>query len=253
MSIRFTDDYNKIIRREVSNFNRRRKTAIRAGFKNLPDKAYVSELKRRYDKRENLNRELSLLNDFRRDSLREVELAGGVKSVAWNVEHIKNNLEQAKKFYDKEAEILSSRVGRFPSEQDRLNTILANRRALDYELNNINQEQFEDIEGSIKSFIRSRNKWAAGYRGFMSEIDEVMARTNIPEEKRKEFFDKFKKLNHEEFYYVYESSDTIKRIYALIDSPKNKNEMNASTKDARGYVDTLMDEIDLLIDEAKNR
>lgn len=225
----------------------------KAGIKNLPDTISTRELKRRFDKRSDLDRELEIIRGFRRSNLKDTELLGGAKAIKWDVEHIKNNLNQAKRFYENEEKILSERVGRFPSERDRLNTIMANKAALELNLDNLTQEQFDDVKGAINTFTRSRNKWGAGYRGFMSEVEEVMARTGVPNEQRNEFFKKFQKLNQEEFHYLYESSDLIKRIYALIDSPKTENDMNASPKDARGYVDDLMDEIDLMIDEAKNR
>ena len=224
-----------------------------AGFKDLPDVVSTRELKRRFDKPEDLERELALMRGFRRDTLKEVELSGGAKAIKWDVEHIKNNLEQAKRYYENEERIVSERIGRYPSERDRLNLIAANKAALEFDIDNLNQEQFENAKGAINTFIRSRNKWGAGYRGFMSEVEEVMTRTGVSKEQRDVFFKKFQKLNQEEFHYLYESSDLIKRIYALIDSPKHKNKMNASTEDARSYVDDLMDEIDLMIDEAKNR
>ena len=253
MAIRFDSDYNQKIYREVRNFKRRRNDMKAAGYKDLPDVVSTRELKRRFDKPEDLERELALMRGFRRDTLKEIELSGGAKAIKWDVEHIKNNLEQAKRYYENEERILSERVGRFPSERDRLNTIAANKAALEFDIDSLNQEQFESAKGAINTFIRSRNKWGVGYRGFMSEVEEVMARTGVPQEERDEFFKKFKKLNQEEFFYLYESSDLIKRIYALIDSPKIDNDMNAKPADARGYVDDLMGEIDLMIDEAKNR
>ena len=254
MAIRFTKDYNKRIRQEVSNFNRRRKTAIEAGLKSVPDKVYVSELKRRYDKREDLNRELKLLNEFKRNSLREIETSGGIKAIEWDIQHIKNNLEQAKKYYKREEAILSERAGRFPSEREDLESIIRNRRALENSIDNLSQEEFEDMRSSVNTFIRRRNKWGAGYRGFMSEVEEVMDRVGIEKKDKDKFFSKFKKLSNEEFFYIYEDSDLIKRIYALIDSPKENNKMNVEDpKIAEGYVNDLMNQIDTLIDEAKNR
>lgn len=253
MAIRFDKNFNEKIYREVRNFNRRRNDAKKAGVKGLPDTISTRELKRRFDKRKDLEKELSLIRSYRRTNLTDVELSGGAKVSNWDLEHIKNNLNQAKKYYEREEKILSERIGRFPSEQDRLNTIRANKTALESNLKNLDQLQFDDIKGAINTFIRSRNKWGTGYRGFLSEVEEVMARTGVPIEARNEFFKKFQKLNQEEFFYLYESSDLIKRIYALIDSPKLTNKMNASVKDARGYVDDLMSQVDLMIEEAKKQ
>ena len=252
MAIRFSKDYNQNLRREVSNFNRRRDTAIRAGFKSVPDRAYVSELKRRYDKRGDLDRELKRLNEFNRDSLKEVEMSGGVKAVKWNIDYIKNNLEQAKKYYKREEAILADRVGRFPSQRDDLDIVIRNREILDRNIKEISQDEFDDMKGAIDTFIRSRNKWGAGYRGFMAEVDDVMTKVNIKKEDRDAFFAKFDKLSHEEFFYIYEDNDLIKRIYALIDSPKHKNKLTTGVKDAKKYINDLMAQADKLVEEAKN-
>ena len=242
------------MRRDVANFNRRRQTAIKAGLKSVPEKAYVSELKRRYDTRSDLDKELKLLNAFRRDSLAEIENSGGAKSIEWDLQHIKANIKQAKEFYDKESEILSARVGRFPGERDRLDTINRNREVLNYDLDYLDQEQFDSVKGSIAKYIRARNKMGAGYRGFLAEVDEVMNRVGIEENDKKVFFNKIKKLDQEDFFYLYENSDLIRRIYDLLDSPiKGKSKMNASDEDARGYIDTLMDETDMLILEVQSR
>lgn len=255
MAIRFTDDYNKMIRREVANFNRRRRNAIRAGKKNLPDKAYVSELKRRYDKREDLNRELKLLNEFRRSALEEVELSGGVKAVEWDVQHIKANLRQAQEFYDKEAEILSARAPKYPGERQRLDTVLKNKSILQYDIDNLTQEQFESMKGSVQGYIRARNIMGSGYRGFLSEVDDVMTTVGVPEKVKAQFFRKINSLSQEQFFYLYESSDLIKRVYDLyVDKDEEGNvTLNTTRNNAEEIIDVLLDEADVLVDEAKNK
>ena len=244
-----------MIRKEVSNFNRRRKTAIKAGLKSVPDKVYVSELKRRYDKREDLNRELKLLREFGRNSLKEVEMSGGVKAINWDVQYIKNNLEQAKRHYEHEIEILSPRVGTHPGERQRLDTALKNKSILEYDIDSLSQEQFESLKGSIKGFIRVRNAMASGYRGFLSEVDDVMSNVGVDEKVKTQFFKKINSLSQEQFFYMYENSDLIKRVYDLyVEKDEEGNvKLNTSKTDARALVDTLLDEVDVLVDEAKNK
>ena len=255
MAIRFTSDYNQMIRKEVSNFNRRRKTAIKAGLKSVPDKVYVSELKRRYDKRGDLNRELKLLREFGRNSLREIEMSGGVKAINWDVQYIKNNLAQAKQHFEREIEILSPRVGTHPGERDRLDTALKNKSILEYDIDNLTQEQFDSLKGSISSFIKVRNIMGSGYRGFLSEVDDVMSTVGVSDEDRNAFFKKINSLSQEQFFYMYENSDLIKRVYDLyVEKDEEGNvKLNTSKKDAKVLIDTLMDEVDVLIDEAKTR
>ena len=255
MAIRYNDDYNKMIRRVVSNFNRRRKTAIRAGRKNLPDKVYVSELKRRYDTREDLNRELKLLGEFRKSTLSEVETSGGVKAVEWDLEHIKANLKKAQEHYNKEVEIMSARAPRYPGERQRLDTALKNQSILQYDIDNLSQEQFKSLRGAINGYIKARNVMGSGYRGFLSEVDDVMSTVGIDEKTKNQFFKKIGSLNQEQFFYMYERSDLIRRVYDLY---VDKNEdgtikMNANKEDAREIIDILLRETDMLVDEAKNK
>lgn len=252
MSIYYNKNLSDYLNKSVRNFNRRVASAKKAGVKNLPDKIFVRELKRRYDNRKDLLREINLINRFNRQTATD-EIMIGSNVTKWRREYVKNNLQAAKKYFDREIKIKQERSGRFPSERDLLDTLISNRDILNYDLNTITEGQFEDVEGAIKTFIRSRNKWAAGYRGFMSEVEEVMIRTGVSKEQRDEFFKKFQKLNHEEFFYLYEESKLIDRIYLLIDSPKRENDMNAEVPDARGLVDDLMSSIDVMIDEAKNR
>ena len=69
------------------------------------------------------------------------------------------------------------------------------------------------------------------------------------------FFEKFNQLTPEEFQYIYDNSDLINRIYMLVDSPSHGGTkeitMNASPKAARELIDTLFEEVDGLILEAK--
>lgn len=255
MAIRYSDEYNKMIRRVVSNYNKRRKTAQKAGFKGLPEKVKVRELKSRYDKREDLNRELRLLEEFRKGTREDVVTTRGAKVRAWDLEYIKSNLSKAKEYFNTEAEIYKAKAPYFPLGRDKLNTILKNQEILGYDLENLTPVEYKSLMGAINSFVKSRNLMGAGYRGFLSEVDEVMSTVGIREEDKKKFFDKMKSLNNEEFFYMYENSELINRVYDLY-MDRNVDgsiRMNASADDARLLIDTLMEEIDVLIAEAKSR
>jgi hypothetical protein len=118
----------------------------------------------------------------------------------------------------------------------------------------MNQEQFRSFRSSIYQFIDRPHKLAAGYRGFLSEVDSVMGLVGIEEKGRKKFFNKVNKLTPEQFHYLYETSDLISRVYDLADSPELVGgiKINTSEENARDLIDTLMEEIDELIEEAKD-
>ena len=96
MAIRFDAGCNANMRKIVANYNQRRKRMIKAGFKQVPPHAKVSELKGRYDTRSDLNRELERLKNLGRgDVLQKIETSGGVKAVKWQYKYLKNNANNA--------------------------------------------------------------------------------------------------------------------------------------------------------------
>ena len=253
MAIYYDKEYNARIAREVLNFNKRRNRAIKNGYHNIPPRQLVSELKGRYEKRSDLERELKRLRNFSaKDTLKKVELSGGYKAVQWKYDFIKDNLNNTKDYLNREYSRIEKKVGKFPGERTQLDTIAAKLNHLDLDLAYLNEDEFRATYRIVREFATSPTKLKNGYRGFLSEVEFVINTLGYPEEKNKEFFDKFKALTPEQFLYAYDNNDIISRVYELYFKYDGEGQVTASD-DAKEAIDTLLEEADLIIEEAKTK
>lgn len=257
MAIRYDDGLNNELRRVVHNFNQKRKRAIKRGYHYLPPIQYVSELKARYDTKTDLLRELKYLEKFntkKDQALRVVETSGGAKAIQWEFDYLKAHQKEAKKFFQKEYNLVSSKVGKFPGERMRLDTIVKKINTLDLDLAYLTQSQFNSYRAAINEVINKPLKYAAGYRGFLAEVEGVMKMVGVSDADRKVFFDKINALTPEQFHYLYEKSDLVSRVFELADSPEYDGTLKLNTTEevAAQLIDTLLEETDMVIEEAKN-
>ena len=253
MAIRYDKLLNNLIRNEVRNYNARLKRMSRQGVKRLPEKQYVGELKRRYNTKTELMREINRLRNVNKEQVvKSVETKGGAKVAQWQYTYAKTNRTAAKQFLEKQYERAEKRVGKFPGERMQLDTILAKINLLETPLEKLTQSQFRSVISTINEFATSPTQLKANYRGFLSEVDLVMDRVGIPEEKKNEFFKKFEQLSPSQFLYAYDNSDIISRIYELADSPKHGElALNTSEEDATDLINVLLEEADDIVLDAK--
>lgn len=257
MAIRYTKDYNAKLQRAVRNFNKKRKTAIRNGFKNIPPIIRVSDLKARYEKRSDLERELKLLYKFssRRGKLLEViENEGGAKSIAWEFEHLKANEKLARDFYIRQFTIYASRAGEFPSERDKLSEMGSKLAALDMDIAYMNQDQFRAYRNAINSFLENAAKRRGGFRGFMSQALEIMKFAGIDKKDINRVMKKINELTPDQFTKMYTESDLVQRIYELADSPKytgGRLKLLTTEENAKEITEAFVEEVDDIVEQAK--
>lgn len=256
MAIRYDSNYNAKINRVVKNFNQKRNRAIKRGFKNVPAPIKVSDLKARYTSRRELNKQLTQLTRFSRGGdavLRQVENEGGATAIKWELDYLKANVKAARKFFADEYRTVAAKVGDFPGERMRLDAIAKKLSTLDLDLAYMSQSQFSSYRAAINEYINKPKSYAAGYRGFLAEVEGVMRLVGIPEGDIDKFFEKFKVLTPEQFHQLYENSDLIGRVYELADSPIYEGGLKLTTgkDEAKVLIDTLMEETDDLVDMAK--
>lgn len=252
MAINFTKDYNREIRRVVKNFNARRKTLSKKGIKLTPAPVKVSDLKARYETRSDLNKELALLNKVSSSSdslIKQVENAGGATAVQWELDYLKLNEKAAIEYFKREYDLVSKKVGRFPGERTRLDSIAANLEVLNLDLDYMNQEQFKSYRAAIRSYMTIPGKMKGGYRGFLTQIDEAMGQLGYSEEDKRKVFNKLKVLKPHQFHAMYEESDMIDRLYEISGSPKHGSEKGLTTtpKEAKKMIEEFLEEEDELI------
>lgn len=254
MAINYTSEYNAKLRRDVQNFNKKRNRAIKRGFTNVPPLQKVSDLKARYTKRSELDKELKRLESFRqKDLLSKVENKGGAKAITWEFQNLKTNAKAAKAYFEREYERVNKRTGRFPGERLYLDNIKAKINLLELNIDYMSQSQFRSAISTVNEFATSIEHRKAQYRGFLNEVDWVMERLNISGEQRDAFFKKFEGLTPTQFLYAYDNNDIIARIYALYEKPTNDGEaiLNTSEEDAEDLINTLMEEADDIVNDAK--
>lgn len=254
MAIRYNKELNARLRREVDNFNKKRKRAIQRGFRQLPPAMKVSELKARYTVKSDLDRELNRLRKFNiTNALERVETQGGIDSTSWELKYLKGNVRNARDYFERELKRASKRVAKFPGEAERLNNIRAKIDILDIDLSYMNQEQFRSARRAIFEYVEAPAKRKAGYRGFLTEVDLVMQRLGYSSDEIDSVLNKFNKLNPDQFLYAYDHFDIISRIYELADSPIYGGlKLNTTDEDAENLVGTLMEQVDGVITDAKN-
>lgn len=253
MAIRYSKELNARLRREVDNYNKKRKRAIQRGFRQLPPAMKVSELKARYTVKSDLDREINRLRRFNiTNALERVETQGGIDSTSWELKYLKGNVRNARDYFERELKRVSKRVAKFPGEAERLNNIKAKIDILDIDLSYMDQEQFRSARRAIFEYVEAPAKRKAGYRGFLSEVDLVMQRLGYSQDEIDSVLNKFNKLNPEQFLYAYDHFDIISRVYELADSPTYGGlKMNTSDKDAEDLIDTLKRDADKIIKDAK--
>ena len=252
MAINFTKDYNKEIRRVVKNFNARRKTLSKKGIKLTSAPIKVSDLKARYETRRDLNRELALLNKVSSSSdslIKKVENSGGATAVQWELDYLKLNEKAAIEYFKREYDLVSKKVGRFPGERTRLDSIAANIEVLNLDLDYMNQEEFKSYKAAIRSYMTIPAKMKGGYRGFLNQIDEAMGQLGYTEDDKRRVFNKFKVLKPHQFHAMYEENDMIGRLYEISGSPKHgtKKGLTTSKKEAENMIEGFLEEEDELI------
>lgn len=259
MAIRYTKDLNKEIRRDVRNFNQNRNRALKRGLKDVPPIARVSDLKARYTSRKELEKELSRLREFKSgDALKEVETSGGATAIQWELDYLKKLTNETKKFYDREILSIRRYLAKFPRQRDigkeeRLNELLDKRAFLDLDLMHLNQLDYKTYKATIYDYTQYHYRSSRSYRGFLSEVENVMTMVGIEKETINSFMKKFTVLTPEEFVYLYNNSDMIARIYELADSPTlGKLKLNTSSSDAKKKINTLLEEQDDLIKQAQD-
>lgn len=256
MAIRYDKNLNAKIYRDVHNFNQKVKRARKRGFTHLPPLMRVSELKARYETRADLNRELNLISKFNLDkdeALRVIETTGGARAIKWEYQYLKQNLEFAKKYYDRE--ISRTRYLDTPmqvSKAEYINNLKAKRDYLELEMTEISQPQFNTFKATINEALSANSTLTGKYRGWLNEIEVIMRHLGYDNKTIKNFFKGFDQLTPQQFITMYRQNNLISRIYELyIPSSDGEFQLSTSEEDAKELINTVMTEKEEMIRKAK--
>lgn len=256
MAIRFDPAYNAEIRRVVRNFNQKRNRAIKRGYRYLPPKMTVSELKSRYTSRSQLNRDLNALKRFSREgdkALKVVETSGGAKAIKWEYDYLKRNLKYAKEFYDREIEDAARldtpmRV----AKAEYINNLRSKRDYLNLEITELSQSQFRTFRNTINEYLYANERNMSGYRNWMNEVELIMRNLGYDNKTINKFFEGFNELSPRQFLTMYRQSQIVSRIYELyIPTRDHSFRLSTTEEDAKDLINTFMVEKDEMIKKAK--
>jgi len=234
---KFDPDLNREIRRVVANFNRKRNRGIRNGYKYIPRKVYVKDVKESFDTPGEIERylnELEKFNTMGNTAYQEVTTSGGAKTSLYNYNYVKDNLQRTKEYLDRQLDEARRiyDVDQFSmAKRDYLFNLEERRKDLDLDINTLSQTQFRRFEKETNRMMDENRIKINGYRGFLDVVEKVMKTTNMNKELRKEFFDKMSTLTPAQFTKMYRSNDLVGRIYEIIPSPPRPGEDSLTTSD----------------------
>lgn len=256
MAIKFDPAYNAEIRRVVRNFNQKRNRAIKRGYRYLPPKMTVSELKSRYTSRKQLNRDLNALKRFNREgdkALKVVETSGGAKAIKWEYDYLKKNLQYAKEFYDREIEDAARLdTPMMVAKSEYINNLKSKRDYLNLELSELSQSQFRTFRNTINEYLYANERNMNGYRNWMNEVELIMRNLGYDNKTINKFFEGFNELTPRQFLTMYRQSQLVSRIYELYIPTKDHSfKLSTTEEDAKDLINTFMVEKDEMIKKAK--
>ena len=256
MAIRFDSEFNSEIRRVVRNFNQKRNRAAKRGFHYLPPPVSISELKGRYSSRNDLKKELTALRNFNDEgdkALKVVETSGGAKAIKWQLYHIKKNLKAAKAFYDKEIKDLSKLdTDLLVMKSEELFNLKEKRAYLEFELDNLNQQQFRTFQKTMDEYFFHNERINNGYRGWMNEVEVIMRVLGYDNKTIDKFFEGFDALTPSQFTTMYRQNDLISRIYELyIPTADHSFQLSTTEEDAKRMIETFIEQKDDMIAKVK--
>ena len=254
----YDNELNKRIYRTVKNFNQKvkyNKTKTR-GKGMLPQRVTVKALKMKFsDKsRTALEKELSLLEDFsKRGSLNKSD----GRMSQWEYNYFKEHLPETKKFYDTEIKELEHIIGNKPDfytrSHQRLQTLYAQRKALDTPLEDLSESNIKGLRAYINYSQRSEQVKSQGFRLYLAQLERAMHNLGYTKEQIDALYNKFNQLTENEFLEMVRQEDMIDAVYDLIDSPKERGEyeLMADDFDAMSTIEDIISHADELISTYK--
>ena len=132
-----------------------------------------------------------------------------------------------------------------------VDTIKSKINLLNQNTKDLTQSQFRSTLSAVSEYFNAPANRAAQYRGFLSEVEWVMEKLDIPEEKRDAFFNKFSTLTPSQFLYAYDNNDILDRVYNIYTRQGEDEPYIADKNDAKIYINRLLKEADEIVEDAK--
>ena len=238
MAIRFDDDLNKRIRRDVKNFNakvRYNKTKTR-GRGMLPYELSTRAIKAKYaDKsRAELEKQLRLYESYgARDALEKASDNSRISK--WELNYFKENFKKTQKFYEKEIAELQNLIGDKPEyylkQHNRLQTLQDKQAFLAQNLENLSEENIKIMRAVYNYAERSELVKRQAFRQYLSQLERVLILRKVKKSEREELLNKFNQLSENEFTEMVRNETDIDAVYTMVYSPKGRGQYELVTDD----------------------
>lgn len=258
MGIKFDDDLNKRILRDVKNFNakvRYNKTKTR-GRGMLPYTLSTKGIKDKYsDKtRAELERQLRLYESFgQREALNKVSENSRISS--WELNFFRENRQKTLDFYNKEIEDLQNLIGDKPEyylkQHSRLQTLIDKREFLNNPIESLSEDNIKIMRSVYNYAERSDLVKRQGFRTYLAQLERLLTIRKVKKEQREELLNKFNVLTENEFTEMVRNEDIIDGIYTMVYSPdgRGKYELVGDDADADEVITKLYNNVDSLINK----
>lgn len=254
MAIRFDDELNKRILRDVKNFNakvRYNKTKTR-GKGMLPRLISTRAIKDSYsDKsRAELVKQLKIFESYgNREAMQRASDNSRISK--WELNYFKANRAKTEGFYKEEIADLQRIVGNKPEyfmkQHNRLQTLEDKLDFLNRDFETLTEDEIKIMRSVFGYAERSELTKRRGFQTYLNQLDRVLKLRRVPKSKREELLNKFNVLSENEFTEMTRNESLIDRIYELIHSPERRGKYELTVDEAEA--DELIEELWSTVDD----
>lgn len=255
MGIRYTSEYSAEIRRRIHNFNQTRRRAEESGVpkSRLPRPVKVSEFKKIYQNKRDLERVLNHLDKFSMKSTRDIIRLDDIIMTRWDYEYFKLNRKLATQYFQSEYKRVEERTSTYPGERDYLDTISAKINVLTSDLSKLTGREIRAGLRAVQEFVASPSLRKTQYRNYLTIVEEVMDTLGFGEDVKNAFFKKFEQLTPTQFLYLYDHEPIIARIYELYFEKDEAGNvvLNLDEERAKDLINHFLENVDIMIEDTK--
>lgn len=222
--INYDKQFNTYINRVVNRFNAKVKRLESKGYKYLPKRESVTDLKSTYFERDNLKRRLRQLEKFNTRGAEEiVELVGGAKVTKWELTTLKSDMKMLRERYSKNAERYGSIIPTIRGVKQvepyarmgdaHYENLKVMRDSMNKDLNSMTQSELTATKKRIKGHIRRNEKQKfIFWSNYITFIDDVAYKADVPEEIVEQIKAKIMNMDIDDFIEFYNTEKTFSRI-----------------------------------------
>ena len=259
MSIRFDENLNNRILRDVKNFNakiRYNKTKTR-GKGMLPRLLSTKEIKAKYsDKtRAELEKQLTLYESFGKRSA--LDKAEGSRLSKWEKDYFEQNKAKTQEFFQQEItdleRIIKGKPEMYARQNERLINLKRKQAKLNKDIFGLTEEEIKSLRNIFSYAERSEEVKQKGFRLYLSQLTRTMEALGYSKQDIETLLQKFDTLSENEFFEMMQNEDIIDAVYDLIDSPKGRGKYELMTDERRAMsiVTDIQNQADALIAKYK--